>query len=153
MKIFKTALFCCMCLLIFLLAATLSCMLRAKYTSIPAIRTDFAYMNDSNWAHYSFLQYSQADPNRGRTALLQYLNLLRRIRSEHVQYSAKTLHLEFVLTYLHLYRLESTASHSVLADGYMKAAQSEWSVLAWKDEKTSIAAFNKLTDKVRANAQ
>jgi hypothetical protein len=35
----------------------------------------------------------------------------------------------------------------------MKAAQDEWSALAWKDEETSIKAFNKLTDETRASAQ
>ena len=151
MKALKTILFCFGCLLAFLLAATASCVLRAKYSSIPALRTRFAYMYADNLAHYSFLQYSQAGSEQGRAALLQYLNFLQRIRNEHIQYSARTLHTDFVLTYLHLYRLESTAGDSAVADGYMKDAQREWSALGWKNEDASIEAFKKLNQSLQTS--
>lgn len=151
MKVLKTVLFCFSCLLAFLLAAGVSCALRAKYRSIPALRTQFAYMYAGNLAHYSFLQYNQAGSDQGRTALLQYLSLLQRIRNEHIEYSARTLHLNFVLTYLDFYRLESTAGNSAAADGYMKDAQREWSALGWKNQDASMEAFKKLNQSLQAS--
>ncbi|MHB8755883.1 MAG: hypothetical protein ACYC92_13150 [Candidatus Acidiferrales bacterium] len=151
MKILKAILFCFGCFLAFLLAAGVSCALRAKYSLVPKLRTEFAYMYADNLAHYSFLQYNQAGSDQGRTALLQYLNLLQRIRNERIPYSARTLRLNFILTYLHLYRLESSAGNSTAADNYIKSAQKEWTDLGWKNEGSSIEAFKRLNQSLRTS--
>jgi len=108
-------------------------------------------MYADNLAHYSFLQYNQAGPDQGRTALLQYLSFLQRIKNEYIRYSARILHMDFVLTYLHLYRLESTVGNSAVAAGYMNDAQRDWSALTWKNEDAAIAAFKKLNQSLSSS--
>lgn len=146
MKVLKTILFCSACLLVFLLAAAVSCALRAKYSSVPKLRAEFSSMYAANLREYSFLQYNQASPDQGKTALLQYLELLRRIKDKKIQYPKNTLHRDSGLTYLRLYRLESTAGNYTAADDYMRSAQKEWSALGWKDKDVSTEALTKLIE-------
>jgi hypothetical protein len=131
------------CLLVFLLTATASCVLRAKLRSVPDLKSEFAYMYAGNLERYSFLQYNQASPEEGRAALLQYLKLLQRIEDEHINFPSVTLHRDFGLTYLRLYRLESAAGNGAVAEGYMASAQREYSSLKWKEEDVSTEALKK----------
>jgi hypothetical protein len=103
----------------------------------------YAYVDAGNLERYSFLQYNQAGPEEGRAALQQYLSLLQRIQDEHINSPPDTLHRDFGLTYLRLYRLESAAGNSVLADGYMRSAQKEFLSLGWKEEDVSTEALKK----------
>ena len=73
MKTLRTALFALGCLPVFLLTVTASCLLRAKHRSVPEIKSEYAYMYAGNLERYSFLQYNQASPEGGRSALLQRL--------------------------------------------------------------------------------
>jgi hypothetical protein len=151
MKTQKTILFCAACLFVFLVAAAMSCVIRAKYSSVPEMRSQFAYNYVANLGRYSFLQYNQASPDQGRKALLEYLKLIQRIRDEHIQYSQNTLHKDFGLTYLRLYRVESADGNSAVADDYMKASQEEWAALGWKNQDVSIEALSKLIEKRESN--
>ncbi|HUJ30982.1 MAG TPA: hypothetical protein VLY23_06850 [Candidatus Acidoferrum sp.] len=153
MKVLKVVLFCLACATAFCVAAAASCVLRAKYSSVPELKSKFAYMYAVNLARYSFLQYNQASPDQGRKALLEYLKLLQRIRDEKIQYPQGTLHRNFGLTYLRLYRLESTAGNSAAADAYMKSAQKEWSALGWKDKDVSAEGLSKLIELRESNEQ
>lgn len=146
MKTLKTILFCFTCALAFLLAAAISCALRAKYSSLPKLRTEYAYMYVANVEEYSFLQYNQASPEQGREALLEYLKLLQQIRDEQITFPQTFLHREFGLTYLRLYRLESAAGSLAIADDYMKSAQKEWSEVGWKADDVSSEALSKLIE-------
>jgi hypothetical protein len=141
MKRLKTVLLCCIC---FLAAAAVTCFLRAKYGWLPDLKATYAYAYIGNVQRYSFLQYNQATPEQGRAALLQYLNLLERIRSEHIAYSANLLHRDFALTYLRLYRLESAAGNSSTADNYMKSAQKELLAQGAQEKQVSAEALAKL---------
>lgn len=143
MKTLRAALFCLGCLLVFLLAAAVSCLLRAKYRSVPELKSEYAYLYVGNLERYSFLQYNQAGPEDGRAALLQYIKLLQRIKDEHIDFPSSTLHYDFGLTYLRLYRLESAAGNGAAADGYMRLAQREFSSLGWKEEHVSTEALEK----------
>lgn len=135
-KILNTTLFCFACLLAFLLAAAVSCALRAKYSALPSIRAELADMYAANMQNYSFLQYRQASPDQGTIALLLYLKLLQRIKDQGIRYPESTLHFQSGLAYLRLYRLESIAGDSTAAGGYMRSAQKECSALGWKDVST-----------------
>ncbi len=150
MKTPKTILWCFTCGLVFLLAGAVSCALRAKYSSVPKVKSAFAYEYAANLEQYSFLQYSQANSEQGRVALLDYLRLLQRIRDEQITFPQTTLHRDFGLTYLRLYRLESTAGNPAIADQFMKSAQQEWP-LGWKTEDVSSEALNKLIEKRELN--
>ena len=141
MKTLRTTLFCLGCLLVLLLAAATSCLLRAKYRSVPKLKSEYAYLYAGNLERYSFLQYNQAGPEEGREALQQYLRLLQRIKDEHINFPSVTLHRDFGLTFLRLYRLESAAGNGAAADGYMKSAQREFSSLGWKEENVSTEAL------------
>lgn len=143
MKTLRTAIFGLGCLLIFLLTAAASCLLRAKHRSVPDLKSEYAYLYAGNLERYSLLQYNQASPEEGRAALLQYLKLLQRIKDEHINFSPVTLHRDFGLTYLRLYRLESAAGNGAVADGYMASAQREFSSLKWKEEDVSTEALKK----------
>jgi hypothetical protein len=151
MKTQKTILFCAACILVFLVAGALSCVIRVKYSSLPGMRSQFAYSYVANLGRYSFLQYNQASPDQGRKALLEYLKLIQRIRDERIQYSQNTLHKDFGLTYLRLYRIESAEGNSAAADDYMKASQKEWAALGWKNQDVSIEALNRLIEKREGN--
>jgi hypothetical protein len=146
MRISKRIVLCLVCVLVFLLTATTSCVLRAKYGYIPRLKATYAYMYVANIEMYSFLQYNQAGPEQGREALLQYLKLLQRIRDEKIEFPQSTLHRDFGLTYLRLYRLESAASNSSVAEDYMKSAKREWSALGWKPEDVSTEALGRLIE-------
>jgi hypothetical protein len=141
MKRLKTVLLCCIC---FLAAAAVTCFLRAKYSWVPDLKVMYAYAYVGNVQRYSFLQYNQANPERGKTALLQYLELLERIRSEHIAYSPNRLHHDFALTYLRLYRLESAAGNSSTADNYMKSAQKELLAQGAQEKEVSTEALARL---------
>ena len=151
MKVLKKIFFVFGCALIFLLSAALSCVLRARYSSVPKQKAEFAYMYAANLEQYSFLQYNQAGPEQGRESLLQYVQLLQRIRDEHIEFPPNTLHRDFGLTYLRLYRLESSAGNSAEAAGYLKASQTEWAALGWKAEDVSPEALTKLIAKRESN--
>jgi hypothetical protein len=73
----KKILFGLTCVLAFLLAAATSCLLRAKFKSVPELKATYAYMYAANLEHYSFLQYNQANPDQGKAALLEYIKLLQ----------------------------------------------------------------------------
>lgn len=92
MKHLKSALLCILC---FLMAAAATCFLRAKYHSLPDTRALYAYDYVSNVDRYSFLQYNQSGADQGRTALLQYLKLLQRIRRENIDYPSNLLPPQF----------------------------------------------------------
>ncbi len=144
MKIMKTARFCMLCLMALLLAAVASCAVRARYRSLQRLRAEYAALYLGNLSRYSFLQYSQAGPDQGRTALKQYLALLQRIRAERIPYPARTLHADCGLTYLRLYRLESSVGNLAAAKDYMRSAQKEFAALGWKSDSTSETALSKL---------
>lgn len=143
MKVLKTILLCGLC---FLVAATVTCFLRAKYSRLPSIRTSFAYDYADNLDRYSFLQYSQAGPEQGKVALLQYIKLLDRIRRENIIYPQNLLHRDFALTYLRLYRIESAAGYVLAADDYMKSAQKELVAQGAKEQQVSPEALTKLIE-------
>ena len=143
MKTLRTVFFCLGCLMVFLLTAAASCLLRAKHRSVPELESEYAYLYAGNLERYSFLQYNQASPEEGRAALQQYLKLLQRIKDEHISFQSVTLHRDFGLTYLRLYRLESAAGNGAAADGYMRSAQIELSALGWKEEQVSTEALKK----------
>jgi len=133
MKVLRNILFYLVCATVFLVATVGSSAFRAKYTLVPKLKSTDAYMYATNLDRYSFLQYDQAGPDQGRRALLEYLKLLDRIRGEKIEYSQVTLHRDFGLTYLRLYRLELADGNPSAAGNYMKSAQKEWSALGWKD--------------------
>lgn len=137
------ALFSLGCLLTLLLTSVASCLLRAKYRSVPELKSKYAYIYAGNLERYSFLQYNQAGTEEGRAALQQYLRLLQRIQNEHIDFPSVTLHRDFGLTYLRLYRLESAAGNSVSAEGYMRSAQKEFLTLGWNEEDVSTEALKK----------
>lgn len=151
MKTMKTARFCMLCLLTLLLVAVGTCAARARYRSLRQLRSEYAGMYLDNLSRYSFLQYSQAGPDQGRAALEQYLALLQRIRAERIPYPASTLHADFGLTYLRLYRLESSAGNLAVAKDYMRSAQKEFAAMGWKSDSTSDAALSKLIQTREAN--
>ena len=134
-----------------MLTATATCLLRAKHRSVPDLRSQYAYLYAGNLERYSFLQYNQANPEEGRAALLQYIKLLQRIIDEHINFPPVTLHGDFGLTYLRLYRLESAAGNGAIADGYMASARREFSSLKWKEEDLSTEALKKLIETRESN--
>lgn len=81
MKVFKNILFCFGCLAIFLIAGAVSCAIRAKYRSLPQLRSTLAYSNAGLVYNFSFLQYNQASGEEGRTALMRYLEVLQKIQN------------------------------------------------------------------------
>lgn len=147
----KTVRFCLLCLLVLLLAAVGACAIRVKYRSLRQLRSEYAGMYLDNLSRYSFLQNSQAGPDQGRTALEQYLALLQRIRDERIQFPARTLHADSGLTYLRLYRLESSEGDLTAATDYMKSAQKEFVALGWKSDETSDETLSKLIETREAN--
>jgi len=60
------------CVLAFLLAAAVSCALRAKFQSVPEVKASYARMYAENLDRFSFLQYNQASSDQGKAALLEY---------------------------------------------------------------------------------
>ncbi|MFZ0213512.1 MAG: hypothetical protein WBE20_05910 [Candidatus Acidiferrales bacterium] len=143
MKFLKTILLCGMC---FLVAATATCVLRAKYGWLPSLKASYASDYSENVGRYSFLQYNQAGPEQGRTALLQYLNLLERIRRENIDYPKNQLHRDFALTYLRLYRIESAAGNASASDNFMKSAQKELLAVGAKEQRVSPEVLAKLIE-------
>jgi hypothetical protein len=139
----KKILFGLSCLLAFLLAAAISCTLRAKFKSVPELKASYARMYAANLGHYSFLQYNQAGSDQGKDALLEYIELLQRIRAEGIQFPPNLLRYDFGLAYLRLYRLELAAGDSASADRSMQSAQKELSGLGWKQEDLSAEALAK----------
>ena len=133
MRVLKTLLFWLACGLIFLITAAVSCGIRAKYRELPKLRASSAAFYADFLGEYSFLQYNQAGGEQGKKALLVYLGELQRIRNEKIKYPERTLHFDSALTYLRLYRLEAAANNSAGADGYLRSAQKELSILGQKD--------------------
>jgi hypothetical protein len=105
MKVLRKILFCFACLAMFLVAAALSCAIRAKYRAIPRYRSNIALSYLGLVGDYSFLQYNQAGGEAGRAALMEYLDVLRKIENEKIPFSQNMLHGFRGLTYLRLYRL------------------------------------------------
>lgn len=151
MKALKTIGFCFLCATVFVAAAATSCALRARYSLVPQLESEDAYMYATNLDRYSFLQYNQASPDRGQHALLEYLKLLERIRTEGIKYPQPRLHRDFGITYLRLYRLELPNANSAAADSYMSSAQREFSALGWKD--VSAEALTKYVETLESNEQ
>lgn len=141
MKHLKSALLCILC---FLMAAAATCFLRAKYHSLPDTRALYAYDYVSNVDRYSFLQYNQSGADQGRTALLQYLKLLQRIRRENIDYPSNLLHRNFALTYLRLYRMESSVGNASAAHSDMNLAQRELLAQGAKEQQVSAETLAKL---------
>jgi hypothetical protein len=146
MRSLKPIAFGFLCTLVFLVAAATTSISRAKYRAIPRLKTEFAYLYAGILERYSFLQYSQAGPDQGKEALLRYLKFLEQIRDEPIQYPPNLLNRDFGLTYLRLYRLESTAGNSVAADEFMRSAQVAWSAVGWKSDEVSVASLQKLIE-------
>jgi len=92
-----------------------------------------AYSYTSLFGEYSFLQYNQAGGEQGKTALLDYLGILQKIRNQRIPYPENTLHRDSALTYLRLYRLEVTANNPTKAEQYLGSAQTEFSNMGKKD--------------------
>lgn len=131
------------CVLAFLLAAAVSCALRAKFQSVPEVKASYARMYAENLDRYSFLQYNQAGSDQGKAALLEYVKFLQRIRAERIQFPPNLLRYDFGLTYLRLYRLELAAGDPAGANREMQSAQKELSGLGWKQEDLSTDALAK----------
>jgi hypothetical protein len=115
------------------------------------VKSEFAREYDANMREYSLLQSTQAGPDQGEAALLQYLGLLQRIQNEKIRYPQNTLRRESGLTYLRLYRLELAAGNSETAGDDMKAAQKELSALGWKAEDLTAGALNKQIETRESN--
>lgn len=143
MKFLKIILLCGAC---FLVAATVTCILRVTYRWLPDLKESYAFDYADNVERYSFLQYSQAGPEQGKKALLQYIELLERIRRENITYPQNLLHRDLALTYLRLYRIESTAGNTSTADNYMKSAQKELLAQGAKEQQVSPEALTKLIE-------
>ncbi len=143
MKFLKTILLCGVC---FLVAATVTCVLRAKYKWLPDLKESYAFDYANNVERYSFLQYSQVGPEQGKVALLQYIELLDRIRRENIIYPQNLLRRDFALTYLRLYRIEFAAGNASAADNYMKSAQRELLAQGAKEQQVSPEALTKLIE-------
>lgn len=137
------------CLLVFLASATLSGVLRAKYESLPEQRATYAELRIARLGEYAFLQASQASPDRGRQALLVYVNELREIQRHIKMYPEKQMHFDIGTTELRLYSLESVAGNSREAGEHMSSAQTEFAALGWKD--TSRDTLAKLISTREAN--
>ncbi len=131
------------CVLAFLLAAAISCALRAKVKFVPEVKASYARMYAENLERYSFLQYNQAGSDQGKAALLEYIGFLQRIRTERIDLSQNLLRYDFGLAYLRLYRLELAAGDPASANRYMQSAQKELSGLGWKPENLSSEALSK----------
>lgn len=131
------------CALAFLLAAAVSCALRAKFKYVPELKASYARMYAESLDRYSFLQYNQATSDQGKAALLEYMKLLQRIRAERIELPPKLLRYDFGLTYLRLYRLELAAGDPATADRDMQSARTELSGLGWKQEDLSSEALAK----------
>jgi len=131
------------CVLAFLLAAAVSCALRAKFKFVPEVKASYARMYAENLDRYSFLQYNQASSDQGKAALLEYIKFLQRIRAEHIEFPPNLLRYDFGLAYLRLYRLEMAAGDPAGADRDMQSAQEELSGLGWKQADLSTEALAK----------
>ena len=137
MKVFKRILFCFGCLGMFLIAGVLSCAIRAKYRCVPELKSTLAYSYADLVSDYSFVEYNQADSQRGELAMLNYLEVLRKIQSEKIHYPQNKLHFECGLTYLRLYRIELAENKTAEAASYMTSAQDEFAALGWNKEALS----------------
>jgi hypothetical protein len=131
------------CVLAFLLAAAVSCAVRAEFKSVPEMKASYARMYAESLDRYSFLQYNQASPDQGKAALLEYLKFLQRIQAERIEFPPNLLRYRFGLTYLRLYRLELAAGDPANADRDMQSAQKELSGLGWKQQDLSTEALAK----------
>lgn len=151
MRFPKNILFVFTSLLVFLLAATLSCVIRSKYSSLPEIRAGEAGMEAAMLYQYSSLEYTQAGPEQAREGLLQYIRFLERVRNEHIDYPKNEFHADLGLAYLRLYRLESGAGDADAADAYMTNAQKELARLGWKEKDLSREALVKLIETRTSN--
>ncbi len=138
MKVLKTVLFCFACLLVFLVTGAASCAIRAKYGYLPKVRASLAYSYAALLGEYSFLQYNQAGGEQGKTALLDYVGMLQKIRSDRIQYPENILHFDSALTYLRLYRLEVAANNSTKPEEYLRSAQKELSSMGKKDVSAEL---------------
>jgi hypothetical protein len=126
MKVIKRILFCFACLGMFLVAGTLSCAIRAKYRTVPQLRSKVAHSYVGLVGDYSFLQYNQAGGEAGRAALLEYLDVLRTIENEKIPFSQNMLHGFRGLTFLRLYRLALAENKPDEGTKYLISAQEEF---------------------------
>jgi hypothetical protein len=131
------------CMLLFFLAAAITCGIRAKYRAIPwfQMNTDFSAMLLE--ADSSFLQYNQAGGEAGTEALLGYLGTLQKIQRSDKRFPQNKLHFEIGLTYLRLYRSAEAAGRPDQANSYLESAQWEFTKLGWQKESLSTQSLIK----------
>jgi hypothetical protein len=125
--------------LVFLIAGAATGLIRAGHL-FAIERSSVAYSDASLLEQYSFLQYNQAGREKAKAALLTYRDVLQKIRSEKIAYAPNTLHFDYGLTCLRLYRLEVAANQPSEADTYLRSAQKEFSSLGWKDVSSDFLA-------------
>lgn len=143
MKVMRTAVFCLGCFAVFVFAAASTCFVRAGVHSIPELKSYDAWLHVGDLLRYSFLQYSQANPDEGRAALLEYVKFLQRTEDEHIRLPAKFVHASLGAAYLRLYRLESSEGNSTVAAQDMASAQREYSAAQLKTFDISTEALTK----------
>ena len=85
LKILKIFLFCGVCLLALLTAAAASCAFRVRYGNLARLNTSMAYSYASLFGDYSLLQYNQAGGEQGKKALLDYLEILQKMRDQGIR--------------------------------------------------------------------
>lgn len=142
MKVLKKILFCFVCLGVFLVAGALTCAIRVKYRTVPELKSRVAYSYAGLVADFSFLQYNQAGAEPGKSALLDYLEVLRKIQNEKIRYSPNKLHSDYGLTYLRLYRLELAEHEPTEAAAYMTSALKEFAGVPWKADLSAEVLAN-----------
>ena len=143
MKVMRTAVFCLGCFAVFVFAVASTCFIRAGVHSIPELKSQEASVHVGNLLRYSFLQYSQANPDEGRAALLEYVKFLQRTEDEHIRLPARIVHASLGAAHLRLYRLESCEGNSTVAAQDMASAQREYSAAQLKTFDISTEALTK----------
>jgi hypothetical protein len=139
MKAVKRILFIFACLGMFLIAGTITCGIRTKYRSLPAMRATVAYSYAELIEDYSFLQYNQASPERGKIALMHNLDVLRKIQNERIPYNQDHLHAQIGLTYLRLYSVELAENNGGESSRYLTEAQKELVIAHYTGDSSSAA--------------
>jgi hypothetical protein len=142
MKVLKGIIFCFASVGVFLVAGALTCAVRAKYRTVPELKSRVAYSCAGLVADYSFLQYNQAGGEQGKSALQENLEVLHKIQLEKIRYSPNKLHSDYGLTYLRLYRLELAEHEPTEAAAYMTSALREFASVPWKGDLSAEGLAN-----------
>ena len=129
-----------------MLSALITCAITAERRYIPLIKSKDARMYLQNLRDFAFLQYTQAGPDQARAAMLVYLGGLKRVQDEKIPYGQNAMHYDAGLAYLRLYRLESAAGNSEVADEDLRAAQKQFADLGWKPDQFSVDALIKASE-------